>query len=135
MFYQQVKQLCDEYPIKITSLARKLNLSPSAPNLWQHGSLPKAETIMKISDFFDVSTDYLLYGKDRQSHNIGNANNCSTVMNQSTNNNVSITNNNENELKDFEAELIRIYRSVDFKNKADIIQFVLSIEKKSKNVE
>ena len=69
MFYEQVKSLCDERHIAISTLARKLNLSPSAPANWKAGTLPKAETLIKISEFFGVSVDFLLFGADRATQN------------------------------------------------------------------
>lgn len=53
MFYDQVESLCKSRGIAISTLARNLHLSPSAPNNWNEGTLPKAETIMKLSEFFD----------------------------------------------------------------------------------
>lgn len=54
MFYDQVKSLCKSRGIAISTLARNLHLSPSAPNNWKEGTLPKAETIMKLSEFFHL---------------------------------------------------------------------------------
>jgi transcriptional regulator with XRE-family HTH domain len=42
-------------------LAKKLNLSPSAVNLWEAGRTePDADSLVKISEMFSVSVDWLL---------------------------------------------------------------------------
>lgn len=136
MFFEQVKALCNSRHIAITSLARQLHLSPSAPNNWQNGTLPKAETIMKISDFFDVSTDFLLYGKDRSSNVSSNVSNGAAVFQQSKGNTVTISSSTgSGDLQGFEAELLRIYRELDMKGKMDLMQYAFGAEERAKGGE
>ena len=117
MFYEQVKSLCDGRNVKITTLARKLSLSPSAPDNWKNGSLPKAETIMKIADYFGVTTDYLLYGDERPSNSVGYALNSPVV--QGSSGTVSITSGSK--LETHEAELLRIFRGLDLRGQNAVI--------------
>ena len=134
MFYEQVKGLCDARHIAITALARKLHLSPSAPNNWQNGTLPKAETIMKLSEFFDVSTDFLLYGRDRQSSYVSTASNGAAVLQQSSGNTVSVTSGggSDSDIQGFEAELIRIYKDLDLKGKSALMQYAFTLDENAK---
>ena len=132
MFYDQVKALCNSRHIAITSLARQLHLSPSAPNNWQNGTLPKAETIMKISEFFDVSTDFLLYGKDRSSNVSSNVSNGAAVLQQSAGNTVTVSSSTGEAFQGFEAELIRIYRDLDLKGKSNLMQHAFSLDEAAK---
>lgn len=129
MFYETVKELCDDKPIKITSLARKLHLSPSAPNNWKEGSLPKVETVMKIAEFFDVSTDYLLYGKQTAPNSIGNVTS-SAIAQGNNGSHVSISNGQQNNLQELELELLRISKILGMKNKMKLIQFAYELEEK-----
>lgn len=130
MFYTTVKGLCEDNHIKITSLARKLHLSPSAPNNWKEGSLPKVETVMKIAEFFDVTTDYLLYGdaKNQSDVNIGDVTS-SAIAQGNNNSNVSISNGAQSSsLQEFEIELLRIFRILDMKNRMKLIQSAYDLE-------
>ena len=122
MFYEQVVRLCKDRRLAISSLARNLHLSPSAPGGWKDGSLPKAETIMKISEYFGVSTDYLLYGEDRKSNIVGNVSDGAAVLQHSTGNHVAVSSHDGTNLQGFEAELIRIYRTLDTKGKSKLMQ-------------
>lgn len=48
-------------------LADAIGVSLSTVNAWKiRGSLPSADKITAIASFFDVSTDYLLTGYDRE---------------------------------------------------------------------
>lgn len=123
MFYNQVSRLCFENDIKITALARKLNLSPSAPARWKNGSFPKAETIQKIADFFDVTTDYLLYGDNRPMVNGAGPvqNSAMAQIHGSYSSTVSVANGGQ--LQGNEAELIEIFRELDRKSQIAVLNF------------
>ncbi|MBR5219379.1 MAG: helix-turn-helix transcriptional regulator, partial [Clostridia bacterium] len=46
-------------------LAHALNISPQAVSKWEtNTSQPDTQTLPLIADYFDVSIDYLFYGKD-----------------------------------------------------------------------
>ena len=128
MFYEQVKALCDAKNIKITGLARSLHLSPSAPNNWNEGSLPKAETIMKIAEYFDVTTDFLLYGNNRTANNTVISASNSAIVQGVSGGNVSVS--NVPGLQDNEAELLRIFRSLDIKGQTALLMFAYEEEEK-----
>lgn len=137
MFYEQVKSLCKTRNIAISTLARTLNLSPSAPNNWKEGTLPKAETIMKLSDYFDVSTDFLLYGADRYSNSASQVSGGAAVIQNSDGNSVSVSHQTSTapieELQGFEAELIRIYKTLGMKEKLALVQAAYELEDKTGN--
>ena len=65
MFYEIVNNLCKERKTTITRMAEDIGLSNAAPTSWRKGSVPKLGTLEKISEYFGVSTDYLL-GKDNK---------------------------------------------------------------------
>lgn len=133
MFYEQVKTLCDSKRVAITALARQLHLSPSAPNNWREGSLPKAETIMKIAEYFDVSTDFLLYGAEKGKTSTSHVSEGAAVLQHSTGNSVSVSNSRGevDKLDGFEAELLRIYRKLDMKSKSAMLQAAYEIEEQA----
>lgn len=66
MFYSQLEELCIQNNIKITVLLQYLGKSKSSATSWKNGTLPSFETLLKISEYFNVSLDYLLTGKERR---------------------------------------------------------------------
>lgn len=59
-FIKRLNQLMREEKITEYKLTQELNLSKSAIWNWKQGSLPTADKLIKLADYFEVSTDYLL---------------------------------------------------------------------------
>lgn len=114
MFYDQFLSLCNQHDIKVTALARKLGISPSAPKRWEEGSTPDLVNAKKIADYFGVSLDYLMAGpSSAPSNQIGNVTG-SAVVQGVNGGSVSVSNGSgQTELAAAEAELLRIFRSLD----------------------
>lgn len=143
MFYSQVKGLCEENHIAISTLARKLGLSPSAPNKWLEGTYPKAETIMKIAEHFDVSTDYLLYGGERTHNSLNAGKNIgktaiSDVSGPATfqwNEGGTVTVQNQSgasDLSGIDAELMKIIMGLDMLSKTKLFQMAYEMAEANK---
>lgn len=63
MFYERFTELCREYNVTVTSVLKELGLSASKNTQWSEGASPSVKNLIKIANYFNVSTDYLL-GKD-----------------------------------------------------------------------
>ncbi len=58
---ERIKELRLEKGISQAALAKAIGVSQKAVDFWEKGeNEPKASYILKLADFFDVSTDYLL---------------------------------------------------------------------------
>ncbi|HGS8682663.1 TPA: helix-turn-helix transcriptional regulator [Enterococcus faecalis] len=60
--YERISYLAKKQGMSVFDLAEKLDLSRNSIYSWKKSS-PKAETLEKVAEYFDVSTDYLL-GRD-----------------------------------------------------------------------
>lgn len=61
MFSERLKKLRNEKRLSQKELAKELNMSQQTIAKWENNqSTPNPEMIVKIANFFDVSTDYLL---------------------------------------------------------------------------
>ena len=60
MFYNRLKQLCKSKNTSITAVLKALNISTSKGTAWKNGSAPSSEIVIKLAEYFDVSTDFLL---------------------------------------------------------------------------
>lgn len=73
-FSEKLKNLRVEHGDTQSALATKLNVSQNAVYNWENGKRePNLETILKIADIYDVSTDYLM-GLDNKDDLIVNYN-------------------------------------------------------------
>ena len=64
MFYDTLIKLCDKHNVKITPLLTSLGVSKSSPASWKKGASPNSDIVIKLAEYLNVSTDYLLLGKE-----------------------------------------------------------------------
>lgn len=62
-FYDRLKKTCADKGISVFKMLCECEISEGAPARWRQNHLPSATTLIKISEYLDVSTDYLLMGK------------------------------------------------------------------------
>ena len=69
-FAEKILNLRTEYGYSQETLAEKLNVSRQAVSKWESGAtLPETDKVIALSNFFGVSTDYLLKDNiQRDSH-------------------------------------------------------------------
>ncbi|OTN86586.1 hypothetical protein A5819_003436 [Enterococcus sp. 7E2_DIV0204] len=63
--FDRISELAKKQHISLKDLATTIGLSESAIYQWRTSS-PKAETLKKVADYFEVSTDYLLGRTERK---------------------------------------------------------------------
>lgn len=61
--FDRVKNLCNEKGIKVSELERILGIGKNASYKWKEYN-PASDTLFKISEYFGVSTDYILTGEE-----------------------------------------------------------------------
>lgn len=68
---KRVYQLMDKQDIKPTQLAKQLGMSTSTFTDWKNSKgSPSLKAVMQFAEYFDVSLDYLVYGKEHQTQNV-----------------------------------------------------------------
>lgn len=67
MLGERIYELRNARNISQVELARQLHVSKQTISNWENNNiLPSVEMLMKLSDYFAVSTDYLLEKDDRK---------------------------------------------------------------------
>lgn len=65
MFYDLFHSLCTAKGVTPTQVARDLGLRQSTVSMWKkQGTTPKYDTLRKLAEYFDVSVDELVGGRD-----------------------------------------------------------------------
>lgn len=64
MFFDRLLFLCSENGTDVSNVLRALGLSTSKGTAWRKGSIPNGEILLKLANYFQVSTDYLLGSTD-----------------------------------------------------------------------
>lgn len=66
MFYEILMKLCAQEGISLTALlSEELHMSTGNITNWKNGIIPKSDTVSKLANYFNVSTDYLLGNKQK----------------------------------------------------------------------
>ncbi len=60
MFWERFYGLCRRCGKKPNPVGKEIGLSSGIISKWKAGGIPNGETLMKLSKYFHVSTDYLL---------------------------------------------------------------------------
>lgn len=123
MFYDRVNKLCFERGVKISRMARDLGLGSGAPTRWQKGVLPKTETVQRIADYFEVTTDYLL-GGDSSTNTINTGNNSAAAL--GVGNVVSYSDSSP--LSGLDQEIMRVVLSLSNTDKARALAYLYELE-------
>lgn len=66
MFYDVFLSLCKENGISVSKAAEDIGLNRAAVAKWKKGSVPVGSTLRKFADYFNVTTDYLLTGEQKE---------------------------------------------------------------------
>ena len=67
---QTIKGLCEKRGTSINKMLRSCQINTSLITDLNKGRVPSAEKILKIANFFNVTTDYLLTGNNPNPPNI-----------------------------------------------------------------
>ena len=61
--YERVQHLAKNQGLSVRELGNKLNIGPTTLYKWKKQT-PKSDILIKVADYFGVSTDYLLGRSD-----------------------------------------------------------------------
>lgn len=122
MFYTQFIKLCEKEGIKPTPLLKSLGLSATNLKRWENGATVNSDILIKISEYFDVSIDYLLKGEEQNAVNINGSSN-NTNIGENAVMNVPYSN-----LDKHDKEILEEYNKLSLKNKAKVISYMTELE-------
>ena len=61
-FYNRLRRICKGKDTTVSKMLESLDMSSGCTGAWSHGSIPKGDVLIKISEYLNVSIDYLLLG-------------------------------------------------------------------------
>lgn len=124
MFWKRFANLCEMSNEKPNPVAKKLDISSGTVTNWKSGTLPNTEALIKLSNYFNCSVDYLLGRTDTvdipaTTQFNGNNNGLQTTVNTGT---VTIHSQTEHDdLTEMEQELLKVFRQLSFKEKIQLM--------------
>lgn len=132
-FGSRLKRLRQDFNLTQTALAEHLGVVPSAVGKYESNkhpqSYPSVEALLKIADFFNVSTDYLLRGVQvtpSVANNIsGNLSNSPFI--QANNGGVVLNGEGNNSLPPEALELLRIYNDLSGRDRLRLLSYAVEL--------
>lgn len=64
--YERIAKLCKKKGIAITALEKELGFGRGLIGKWQNKTSPNTTKLQKIADYFNVTMDYLVTGKETE---------------------------------------------------------------------
>lgn len=132
-FGSRLRKLRRDAEMSQAELAEQLGVVPSAVGKYERlaDSYPSVEILLKIADYFNVSTDYLLRGIQPMAimeNNISGELTNSPLI-QANHGNVVV---NDRSLSPEAIELLHIYESLSGRERLKLLNFAVDMEEKSK---
>ena len=66
MFFDRLKELCDQKGISTYKACTDVGLNRAAVAKWKNGSIPNGQTLTKIAEYFGVTVGYLLGSENKE---------------------------------------------------------------------
>ena len=63
MFYDRLKEACKTANTTVTAALKAIGIGTANGTYWKNGSVPSSDIVIKLAEFLNVSTDYLLMGQ------------------------------------------------------------------------
>lgn len=60
----RLRTLRMEHELTVKALSFDIGYTEQSIRLWERGGLPQVQAVMAYSEYFGVSTDWILYGKE-----------------------------------------------------------------------
>ena len=69
-FAERITELCNKKGISVRQMERDNNIGNGTVSKWKNSAMPNGKVLLKLSEYFGVSTDYILTGEESgMSHN------------------------------------------------------------------
>ncbi len=125
-----IKLLRVEKGLTQNQLAKEMNLTQTAVSQWEIGrNVPDSQTSKKLAEFFGVSLDYLLGRSNERTTSYYASNISDSNFIQGSG---SVTVEQSELLSKEEAEILRIFRNLDVRDRTKLLNFAFEIEDNSK---
>lgn len=67
MYYENFKKLCENKGVKPADVSKATGVATATLSSWKNGNyVPKQDKLQLIADYFNVSVDYLITGKESE---------------------------------------------------------------------
>lgn len=132
---ERILKLMEDNHITATALSKELGASTSVVQDWKKGkSRPTVNQVIALSNFFNVTTDYILLGKTNADESISNIFNAFNNNNHTT---ITVANGEtkSRQLTEIEAEIIKVASNLSTRSRTKLLTIAYQLEAEDQNNE
>lgn len=132
MFWTVFYALCTQNGEKPNNVAQKLEISSGVVTKWKNGSTPNVDALIKLSDYYHVSIDYLL-GRTTSPQN-NQLNNEGNIVNGDNGNNSPLTVTMTEQPDEMQKEISSILSELSFRERTELMTMIYQFADERKKV-
>lgn len=129
-FWEIYEKLCFNHGKKPSPVGKELGISMGSIAQWKNGSTPSGETLVKIADYFGVSTDYLLGRTEEPTNILGHINGNNSVQTIQDSPVGSYPVSNRTITDGLTNEFLEAFQRLNFSDKVEIMSLTMEKMKK-----
>lgn len=126
--YEKLQELCKLNGITITNLCIDITGSPGNLGTWKKGNINPV-SLVKIADYFNVSTDYLLGRTSEPTQTTGHINGNNSVQNIQDSPVTNYQTFSENSTDNVTREFIKVFEDLNFDDKVELMGLAVKMRK------
>lgn len=65
-FYERLKELLEQHSMTAKDLSNCVGITGASITGWKNGSIPNADVVIKIAEYFNTSVEYLITGTEKE---------------------------------------------------------------------
>lgn len=129
-YWEIFSKLCHDIGKKPNPVGEEIGVSTATITKWKNGAIPNGAILLKVADYFNVSTDYLLGRIERPDVIVGNVNGDNSIQANglSVNGNINLS-AGEQKLDELSEELVKNFNVLTTTQKARIIVMIDEMRK------
>lgn len=128
MFFEQLSRACELHDTSVTAVAAKLGISKSNVTNWKNGTMPNSDVVVRLSELLDVSTDYLLLGKEETAISNSNVGAVGNNSNGVVTINESAASSQKGSTDEINSEVLRILCELPLRERLKLVTMIYEFE-------
>lgn len=128
MFFEQLSRACELRDTSVTAVAAKLGISKSNVTNWKNGTMPNSDVVVRLSELLDVSTDYLLLGKEETAISNSNVGAVGNNSNGVVTINESAASSQKGSTDEINSEVLRILCELPLRERLKLVTMIYEFE-------
>ncbi len=128
-YWEIFSKLCHDIGKKPNPVGEEIGVSTATITKWKNGAIPNGAILLKVADYFNVSTDYLLGRTSEPTQTMGHINGNNSVQNIQDSPVTNYQTSHEDGTDDVTREFIKVFEGLNFDDKVELMGLAVKMRK------